>query len=207
MDRGRRPRRLPKKQLDELEALMESRDPGFDGPLGASIIRLHGFLTSVVSGPPIMPSQWVPVVFRNEETQGWETTRQAKRAMNLLMRFCDEIVTDLTEAYGPYSIILNRISDPPGDVQFVDDWCKGYVVGILRRSEEWQPAMAAPELESAFAPILALGLPDSETPNPFDEPEKYGTMIQALPQSAIDIYGWWRMPRSGAEALQLPPKT
>ncbi len=41
--------RLSKKQRDELEALMEARDPA--GPLADTITRLHGFFTSVVSSP------------------------------------------------------------------------------------------------------------------------------------------------------------
>jgi hypothetical protein len=37
---------------------MEVRDPSLDGPMQGSITRVHGLLTSIVSGPMVMPSEW-----------------------------------------------------------------------------------------------------------------------------------------------------
>ena len=48
-------RRLTKKERGELEALMRVRDPQCAGAMECSITRLHGFLTSVVSGPMVVP--------------------------------------------------------------------------------------------------------------------------------------------------------
>jgi len=69
--------RLSAKQRDELEALMDARNP--DGLLAATITRLHGFLTSVVSGPMVVPSEWMPVVFGSSDDRAWE--RWTKPAM------------------------------------------------------------------------------------------------------------------------------
>jgi uncharacterized protein len=196
MEPRKRPRRLSKKERDALETLMELRDPTYAGPLQASITRLHGFLTSTISGPLVRFSEWMPVVFRSDESEGWETLRQAKRAMTLTMRFNNEIALDLMEEAGPFRILIDRIGDPPDTVDFVDDWCNGYVAGMDLRRDEWKPALAAPELEDAFAPIMALAHPELGVGHdPFDHPGEYAALTQQLPQSAVDIYDWWRTPR------------
>ncbi len=56
---------------------MDARNP--DGLLAATITRLHGFLTSVVSGPMVVPSEWMPVVFGSSDDRAWE--RWTKPAM------------------------------------------------------------------------------------------------------------------------------
>jgi hypothetical protein len=76
-------RRLTKKERDEFEALMEVRDPLFTGPMQGSITRVHGFLTSIASGPMVMPSEWIPVVFGLDEDSAWETMEQAQRATSV----------------------------------------------------------------------------------------------------------------------------
>jgi uncharacterized protein len=104
---------------------------------------------------------------------------------------------DLLEETRAYSILIDQIGDPPDTVDFADDWCKGYVAGIALREDEWKPAMDAAELTKAFVPILLLGYPKGPaTPNPFDNPDQYAAMIRSLPQSAVDIYDWWRTPRT-----------
>lgn len=125
--------------------------------LQASATALHGFLTSVVSGPPVLPSEWIPVVFRIDQSEGWETLKQAQRAMTLLMRFYNEVVADLAEESGRYGVLLDRIGDAPDTVDFADDWCTGYLAGVALCEDAWREPMAAPELRAAFAPILALG--------------------------------------------------
>ena len=197
MNLGKAPRRLSQKERKRLEDLMELRDPHFEGPIQASATRLHGFLTAIVSGPVVRTSEWIPVVFRHDEPDGWKTMREAKRALTLLMRFYNEIVADLSGESGRYGLLFDRIGDPPDTVDFADDWCKGYVAGMSLREEEWQPARSAPELASAFAPILVLAHPDRESaPDPFDQPQEYAAIMQALPASALDIYDWWRTPRT-----------
>lgn len=175
---------------------MEYRDPALEGPLQASATRLHGFLTAVISGPPVPWSEWVPIVFRNDEGPGWESMRQAKRAMDLLMRFNNEIAAGLM-GDANYGILLDRLGDPPDTVDFADDWCKGYAVGVGLREDEWKAAMPAPELGDAFAPILTLAYPNhAAAPDPFDNPDDYEALIRRLPQSAVDIWEWWRTPRT-----------
>ncbi len=152
-------RRLTKKERDEFEALMEVRDPLFTGPMQGSITRVHGFLTSILSGPMVMPSEWIPAVFGPDEDSAWDTMEQAQRATSLLMRFYNEILDDLRPGGNRYSILIDRLGDRDDAVDFADDWCTGYTLGFALREDEWKEAMEAPELQEAFVPILLLAHP------------------------------------------------
>jgi uncharacterized protein len=194
---AKKPRRLSKKQRNDLEALMEFRDPALTGPLQASATRLHGFLTSVISGPQILSSEWIPVVFRNEDSEGWESMRQAKRAMDLLMRFNNEVAIDLLEEFRGFSIMIDRIGDPPDTLDLADDWCRGYVAGMALRADEWEATTQTPEITESLTPILLLADPDEKAkPDPLEQPEEYAAVMDELAQAAVDIYDWWRTPRT-----------
>jgi yecA family protein len=153
--------RLSKKERNQFEMLMEARDPGLDGPMQGSITRVHGFLTSIACGPMVMPSEWIPVIFHDPADVGWESKQQAQRSMSLLMRFHNEIVSDLSQSGCRYSIMIDRLGDGADSVDLADDWCRGYVLGIGMREDEWQEAMEAPELRAAFLPILTIAYPKS----------------------------------------------
>lgn len=188
--------RLSKKERDEFEALLEVRDPDFAGPMQGSITRVHGFLTSVISGPMIPPSQWTPVVFSGpdgEPVATWATMDQARRAMGLVMRLYDEISSDLAPGGRRYSILIDRLGDRPDTLDLADDWCRGYALGIAMREDEWKEAMEAPELQEAFIPILEIAHPE-KTPelDPIKNPETYRAVVDELPNCAVQIYEWWR---------------
>lgn len=184
--------RLPEKERDELEALMEARDPGLAGPMQGSITRVHGFLTSVLSGPMVAPSEWIPVIFGDPGDVAWETMDQARRAMTLIMRFYNEISADFAPGGRRYSILIDRIGDRPDTLDLADDWCRGYTLGIALREDEWKEAMEASELQEAFIPILAIANPEKTGFDPLENPEKYAELVDVLPNCAVEIYEWWR---------------
>jgi uncharacterized protein len=172
---------------------MVLRDPQLEGALAGSVPALHGFLTSVVSGPPVQQSKWIPVVFRTDDSEGWKTMKQAQRATTLLMRFYNEVVSDLAGGNGRYGILLDRIGDPPHTIDIADDWCKGYLAGVTLRNDAWRDPLAAPELKEALAPILGLAShKERANLNPFDHPDEYQAVLKSLPQCAIAIYDWWQ---------------
>jgi uncharacterized protein len=186
-------RRLTQKERDKLELLMDVRDPHCTGPMQCSITRVHGFLTSVVSGPIVLPSEWIPVVFGDDEDSVWETMAQAQRAMGLLMRFYNEIASDLAPSGRSYGIMVDRTGDRSDFLDLADDWCKGYALGFALREDEWKEAMEVPELQNAFRPILMIAHPKMAREfDPIDNPERHSMVLDALPVCAVEIYEWWR---------------
>jgi len=187
--------RLSKKERDQLEMLMEARDPGLDGPMQGSIPRVHGFLTSIACGPLVMPSEWIRVIFNDPDDVGWESPEQAQRAMTLLMRFHNEIVSDLSPSGRRYSIIIDRLGDGADAIDLADDWCRGYALGIAMREDEWKEAMEAPELQAAFIPILAIAHPEKPGLDPAEDFKTYQALVDVLPNCAVEISEWWRKKR------------
>jgi uncharacterized protein len=187
--------RLSQQERDELETLMDVRDPSFEGPMQGSIPRVHGYLTSIVSGPMVMPSEWIPVIFYDPDEVGWESSEQAQRAMSLIMRFYNEIASDLGSGGRRYSIIIDRLGDGADALELADDWCRGYALGIAMREDEWKEPMEVPELRDAFIPILALAHAEKPGLDPIKNAQTYQAMVDELPHCAVEISEWWRKKR------------
>src|SRR5277367_3175816 len=74
--------------LDELADYLDS-DLSPDDCMGLS--DLDGFLTGVIIGPDlIMPSEWLPVIWGDEEPE-FESTAQAETFISLIMGRYNEI--------------------------------------------------------------------------------------------------------------------
>lgn len=184
-----RPRPLSAKERDELESLIESRNP--QGPLADSAPALHGFFTSVVSGPLIKPAEWMPFVFGAEDN-AWEDERQADRALDLTMRFYNQVCLDLLDSDRQFRILIDRIGEPSDYLDLADGWCKGYLVGVSMRPDEWNESMDDPELAHWFEPIIGIAATDVEGVDAATDPKKYAEMLELVPECAVQIYQWWR---------------
>ncbi len=187
--------RLARRERDELESLMDMRGPGLDGPMQGSVTRVHGLLTSIVSGPMVMPSEWLPMIFHDPDDARWESPKQVRRAMSLIMRLHNEIASDLSFGGRQYSIIIDRICDGADALELADDWCRGYTRGIAIRQAEWKEAIEAPELQAAFLPILSIAQPTNPDLDPVENLKTYRAMVDVLPQCAVEISEWWRKRR------------
>ncbi len=185
-------RHLSRDECDELEALMQRRDPACSGPMHGSITCLHGFLTCVISGPLILPSEWFPVVFGDENNDvPWETMQEVQRATSLVMQFYNGIVDDLRS--DDFRIIMDPIADGPEALGRVENWCRGFLVGTALRADEWQSAMQDQYLDARMTAIIALGRPDAPPVfDPVKHPREYQEAREVLPQCALDMYRWWR---------------
>ncbi|HUY40031.1 MAG TPA: UPF0149 family protein [Candidatus Dormibacteraeota bacterium] len=182
--------RLTAAERDELEALMQARNPG--GSHGGSITWLHGLLTAVLSGPLVPPSQWVPFVFGGLEGPGWADIEQAQRGMTLLMRFHNEVAADL-QSEDNFRIMIDRIGEPPDTVDYADDWCAGYMDWVGEHMDDWTNATESAEITKCFTPILNLCEPDEDDVlDPVRQPKRYRKALDALADCALDIYDWWQ---------------
>ncbi len=92
--------RLSGKERDDLERILEARRQGV--PVASSLTTVHGFLTSVVSGPMVLPSEWLAVVCGDG---AWDSMDQARLANTLLLRFHNEIA-------GESAVRASHLQDP-----------------------------------------------------------------------------------------------
>ena len=174
---------LSSKERAELETLLESRDR--DDPI-AGITGLHGLLTCIVSGPMVMPSEWLPMVFGDEDDRGFATFDLGQRAIGLLMRFHNEVASELDAGGDRSGFPRDRIGD-------VEKWCRGYVFGTSFRASEWQEAMDEDdEFAFAIAPIVTMLTPEIARDLRRNQPKKYAQLVDSLPSAAAEVHQWWR---------------
>ena len=102
---------LSDREAHELSDLLDRSETGM------SLEAAHGYLTAIVSAPTmIMPTVWQAKVFGDVKL---ETQAQFKRAMDLLVRFYNQIVVDLFE-----NDVAPRL---PGSDDGLAEWCSGYL--------------------------------------------------------------------------------
>ncbi len=208
----KRQARLSAGERETLEEIMEERHP--DGPIGASVTRLHGFFTSVVTGPVVMPSEWIATVFGDPGDSEWKSMDEARRAMDLLMRFYNEVAFDLQSDPETFGIIIDRIGDEPDAFDLADDWCRGYLVGVELRPDEWLRARDDSAIRDHFVSIEAVADRSKSGLDPFAKPDEYRAVLDLLPNAAVEIYDWWRanfdaampQPRAGETVRRASPK-
>jgi uncharacterized protein len=138
-----------------------------------SVEALHGFLSCIISGPLLMPAQWLgvilgdPKVFVNDP-------QELERGINLVMTFYNKVADEIVAGSLPRAY-------------FGQDWALGYLLGVVINDDEWKRALQDVRLQSAFTPI-------AEVPNgePFDR--------DVIAASVFAIQTWWRdYPRLSAQ--------
>lgn len=115
--------------LEALDRYLDS-DLSPDDCMGLS--DLDGFLTGVVVGPElIMPSEWLPVIWGNEEPD-FESTTHAESIIGLIMDRSNEITTGFNSDPEKFEPIFYKW--PTGEV-IVTDWAAGFREAMeLRRT-------------------------------------------------------------------------
>jgi len=179
--------RLDPDERTRLHALLRSARP--NGPFSEGLAHLHGFLTSVLSGPLVTPSEWLLVVLGpDDDGHGWETMEEAEDGMNLLMRFYNEVAIEFQKPDGAFADVFHAFVTHAD----VSAWCQGYILGILMREKAWKEATNDPAMQPSLDPIVDLAKPETAGLDPVADPKTFRAMAARLPQCALDIHAWWR---------------
>lgn len=175
--------------LSELEQYLDS-DLSPDDCMGLS--DLDGFLTGIVVGPElILPSEWLPVIWGNEEPE-FESAGEAESIISLIMGRYNEIVTGFNadpENFEP--IFWKR---PTGEV-IVTDWAAGLLDAIELRREAWEPLFSHRRAKVLLEPLLILGADDEHDSerDPGDRwKEFYAQAPTVIPNCVLGIYNFWK---------------
>jgi uncharacterized protein len=193
---------LSDKERDELEVLIESNYP--DGTLGGAATCLHGFFTSVISGPLIKPTEWLEVVFGDSYDVKWDRDH-LHRATDLIMRFNNEVAAGLVS--DDFGVLLQQPNDESETEIRADEWCRGYIVGMSLRSEEWKPAIEDDAISPFISPIVAIADPEETGLDKYLSVRKhYDEALILLPSSAVAIYNWWRERFKSEAKSKLPER-
>ena len=141
---------------DELEQLAALIDRCHDEGMGPPLELVDGLFSAAIVSPTLIPpSETMPLVFGHDAN--WETTEQAREAMELLMRFQNQVARriamplgeddELSEAHWPL-LMLPETDDDADDenpLSGIDDdfplaaaWADGFLMGADLRSDAFR---------------------------------------------------------------------
>ena len=128
---------LTDEELDELEQFLFS-ESGLEAPM--SLGEIDGLLTAVVIGPVFPPpSQWLPLVWGDEEGPDFASQEQAQRIIGLLMQHMNSLSRQLQQdpdAFEP--MLLVDLDENKQPITIADFWCQGFMAGMNLSPDVWQ---------------------------------------------------------------------
>jgi uncharacterized protein len=125
---------LTEDDVDLLEELLESE--AFKGE-AMLLDELQGFFCGISSGPDlVLPSEWIPVVLGDEPA--YQSDAQAEEVLDLLMRFYNQVVTDLEDGRGP-DLILYPVDEGSDQYDYAP-WADAYLLGTEMGPTRWLDA-------------------------------------------------------------------
>jgi uncharacterized protein len=186
-------RPLSENELDELEKFLAS-EAGSENCMDIS--TLHGFITALAIGPGlVLPSEWLPVVWGNDEGIQIASSKQAGRILVLIMQLYNEVLRTLDETPEEFEPILLEGETPEGKLEpIAEAWCDGFLEGMLLRRKEWDSLFADEESAILLGPILVFTDP-KELQQVLDSPKRpkrtREDLVDIIPLSVVSIYSYW----------------
>jgi uncharacterized protein len=188
-DRGMKNAMADNIDLGELDDYLDS-DTSPDDCMGMS--DLDGFLTAIVVGPDlIMPSEWLPVIWRDEEPE-FESTAQAETIISLIMCRYNEIASGFNSDPERFEPIFYK--SPTGEV-IVTDWAAGFLEAVEMRRAAWEPLFSHRKAKLLVEPLVILG-DDGEHDDERDPSDRwkefYASRSDVIPNCVLGIYNFWK---------------
>lgn len=124
-------------EYDELESFLLSLEIE-EAVLNMS--EFDGLVTAIVSGPElILPSDWLPVVLgREDSSPAIQNPEDFSRLTSLMMRHLNTTAATLLEEPQSFEPWFMENSVDGTNFLVVDDWCIGYMKGVMLRPEPWR---------------------------------------------------------------------
>jgi uncharacterized protein len=183
---------LPAPESFDLEALGDFLASEYSPAGCMQLSDLDGFLTGLAVGPDlIMPSEWLPVVWRTSEEAEFADEAEfedAKQAVRAMVGRYNEIIRCLNahKEIQPIPWISYQ-----GNA-FIGDWIHGFVKAMKLRPVAWKSLLNDPEARLLLMPIRILS-GDPELighDEPVDE-ELVKPAREMLPSSVAGIRAYW----------------
>jgi len=189
--------RLSREEIDALEALLNRCRSELTSPS-----MLHGFFSAVVSGPPVMPSEWLPIVFGDVE---WQTPEDLQTGLAIAMRAYNSVAHELLTNPETFAILMELGDDGDGALELAAGWCCGFVRGMAMRPDDWPPLMHLEPIGVALHIILAIASPDKDDMLAralFADSKLAAGALDSLGPAVADIYAYWRSGAAGSEPIR-----
>ena len=162
---------------------------------GMMLSDLDGFLTGIAIGPElVMPSEWLPIVWGEEEPTFADET-EAKVILGSIMARFNEILRQIEKGIAEPIVWMDR-----DDKTIADDWAAGFMEAVGLRLVAWKELLLSKHDGYLLFPILAL-CRDENGKSPFgigsEDAEWAGKHTDGmLPACITAIAAYWRINRA-----------
>ncbi|MBT3789966.1 MAG: UPF0149 family protein [Alphaproteobacteria bacterium] len=187
------PQELDEEMLEELDEFLMSEDAPEDC---LQISDLDGFLTGIVVGPElIMPSEWVPCIWRGEEPN-FKSADHAEHIVGIIMCRYNEIIHQLNDEPEEFWPIVH--STPDGRL-LAADWIEGFMDAFGLRVDAWDDLFQDEDGRYLMGPLIAL-THDKDgksliTGTEEEQQQVRDDAAEALPVVVKGIYDFWKVRR------------
>lgn len=181
---------------DELQELDEFFLYGVDNDECMTLDILDGYLHAIVIGPQtIMPKQWLPRVWGEEESimPAAESFDQLQHVLSLVMRHYNSIVFGFEQEPPFAAPIWTTFKSPNGDFEDAEAWAYGFVQGIALDHASWKPLFDSEKGREFYRPIGLLGEEEfsPEQGELTETPEQREQLTRRIEQSLLSIHQFW----------------
>lgn len=169
------------------------------------ISELDGFVTAVVSGPiAIPPSQWLPVIWGDQENSPvWDSEKAFQQIFGLLTRHMNSTAATLMESPMDFEpCFMERVVEGTR-YTIVDEWCEGYMKGVALCPDRWEKMPCAQE--DYLAPMLMFTSEDGWQQLDKMTDEEVVFWQGQIEPAARRIHAYWLKQRGGIAAPQFTP--
>jgi uncharacterized protein len=192
-------------ELDRLDSFLLDRIPKDDvegdveGDVDEGILdisELDGFLTAIISGPRvILPSEWLPVVWGDFEPE-WHSPEESEVMLSLILRHMNGLVNTLMEEPDNFEPIVMERELDDGSVTSVDEWCAGYMKGLVMAAEEWRAG--GETVMELMVPISLFSSAAGRRQLEQLDKEEVEALKRSLPSTVQKIHAYWLAQRGTA---------
>lgn len=169
-------------ELSELDDFLLS-DACDDDTL--SIDETHGYLTALAVGPAAVPeSDWLGEVWGEPR---FEDAADAERLTGLLRRMHAEIADGLA-CGAPFEPLIVEEEENGEVFATYEGWCFGFMLGVERDENQWQPLPK--EEQALLAPMAQLALLGSDEESEMSD-DDYAAWVELIPGAVAGLYRYW----------------
>lgn len=186
---------LSGEELEELDQFLLY----LDNDESMTLDMLDGFLHAIAIGPEtVMPSQWLPMVWGQQEGGGMMppagTQEQANHLLGLVMRHFNSIVFGFGQNPKFVELLWSTTEyEDRGEFEDAEMWAYGFCQGTKLTPAAWQPLLKDAKGADWFRPIGLLG---QENFSPAQDeltrtPEQRHVLAKQIEDSVRRIHAFW----------------
>lgn len=180
--------------LEKLDAYLTSDE----APKNSMLLSdLDGFLTGILCSPELIPpSEWLPIIWRNEDFDIVDINKHMWATKTILERY-NEIAFCLNDEPPFIEAVFWKTKE--GHV-IAMDWCEGFSEAYELRQDGWRELLATPKGQEWIAPIFAhLFDEDGVSLSGATEKELESVLDDAadmIPEVVPNIFTYWKAQRT-----------